>query len=329
MKVISAARDLEAGSHPVCVAIGTFDGVHLGHQQVIRQTVEDARLYEGAAVAVTFDRHPNAVVAPDRAPPSIYCLPQKLRALAALGLDATLLIHFDRAFSEIRAESFVRGLARDWRHLRSVCVGRDFAFGHRRGGNVALLSALGKELGFSVHGLAAVSLDGEVISSTRIREAIRTGNLDAAGQMLGRGYSLCGPVVRGDQLGHRLGYPTANLDVRGLALPPPGVYAAHARVAGREYRAVVNLGIRPTLPQPDPQLQLEAHLLDFDADLYGQEVELVWAERLREERRFASLAELKEQLARDVATARQLFEASSRTDTGIPEGSRAGPANDG
>ena len=307
MKILATASELPPGPRKMCAAIGVFDGVHLGHQQVIRQTLADARQHEALALVITFDCHPNSVVAPDRAPPMIYSLPQRLRALAALGVDTTLLIHFDQAFSAQTGESFVRGLARDFGRIHSICVGSEFTFGHKRSGNVALLRGLGRELKFTVHGLAAVALDGEMVSSTRIREAIRAGDLDTASQMLGRAYALAGPVVRGDQLGRTLGCPTANIDPTGLVLPPAGVYAAHATVHGQQWQAAVNIGGRPTLGRSAAGLRLEAHLLDFTGDIYGAEMEISFVEKLRDEQRFPSLSELKAQIHRDLAAARELF----------------------
>jgi riboflavin kinase/FMN adenylyltransferase len=309
MPILTAATELRARPRKVCVAIGVFDGVHLGHQQVIRQTLADARQHEGVPVVITFDRHPNAVVAPGRVPPMLHSLPQKLRAIESLGVANTLLIRFDRAFSEQTGEQFIRSLALDFGHLHSVCVGSEFTFGHQRSGNVALLKQLGAELKFTVHGLAAVSLDGEPVSSTRIREAVRTGDLDAASQMLGREYSIAGSVIRGDQLGRKLGFPTANLDVTGLILPPNGVYAVHARVAGREHRGALNLGLRPTLASPTPRLQCEVHLLDFAEDIYGAELELTFAAKLRDEQKFPDVAALQSQITRDLAAARACFSA--------------------
>jgi riboflavin kinase / FMN adenylyltransferase len=307
MNLIRAANELKPDGRKVCAAIGFFDGVHLGHQQIIRQTIADARQHNARSLAVTFDRHPAAVVAPDRVPPLIYSLPQKLRVIESLGVDALLLVHFDRSFSGQSGESFIRDLARDLGGLQSLCVGGAFTFGHKRAGNVALLRTLGAELHFTVHGMAAVSLDGKTVSSTLIRETIRAGDLDAAGQMLGRAWSLAGKVVRGDQLGRQLGFPTANLDVAGLVLPPTGVYLVSTRVNNRAHRAVVNLGNRPTLGNASPQLRVEAHLLDFDGDLYDQELEIIFQEKLRDEKQFPSLGALKEQIARDIAEARLRF----------------------
>jgi riboflavin kinase/FMN adenylyltransferase len=307
MNVIRAANELNSGSRKVCVAIGVFDGVHLGHQQVIRQTISDARQHEAFSVLVTFDCHPNSVVAPDRIPPLIYPLSKKLRVIESMGIETTFLIHFDKDFSQIPAEEFIRGLARDFKNIHSVCVGSNFTFGHKRQGNVEFLKKLGDELKFTVHGLAAISLDGERVSSTRIRDAIGNGNLDAASQMLGRTYSLVGKIIKGDKVGRQLGFPTANLDFAGLVLPPNGVYAAHAEVAGQTYRAAVNIGVRPTMKSSTPRLHVEAHLLDFAGEIYGKEMELTFVEKLRDEQKFSSPDTLKEQIAKDIEVARKFF----------------------
>ena len=304
MNIIHAASELKTNSKKVCLAIGFFDGVHLGHQQILRQTIADAQQHGGVALALTFDKHPNAVVAPDKAPPLIYSLPQKLRAIESLGMENILLIPFDKNFSEQTGEQFIRGLERDLGKIYSVCVGAEFVFGHKRSGNVALLKKLGGELRFQVRGLSAVSLDGEVVSSTRIREAIRAGNLDDASQMLGRPYAISGKVVVGDKLGRKLGFPTANLDVGGLVLPPNGVYSALTRHKGRIYHVALNIGFRPTVAA-GRQLQVEAHLLDYHDELYGKELEIEMGEKLRDERKFGSAEELKEQIERDVAAVRE------------------------
>ena len=304
MKVIRAANELGNSSRKVCVAIGVFDGVHLGHQQIIRQTVADARGHDAISLVVTFDKHPSTIVAPNKTPPQIFSRSQKLRAIESLGVEALLEIPFDKNFSEKSGETFIRELAHDLGKIHSVCVGADFVFGHKRSGDVGLLKKLGGELFFQVHGLAAVSLDGQVVSSTRIREAIRTGNFDAASQMLGRPYAICGRVVQGDRLGRELGFPTANLDATNLALPPNGVYAASAKFKEQFYRVALNIGTRPTVASAQPQLRVEAHLLDFSGDLYGAELELELGAKLRDERKFSSPAELREQIQRDVAAVR-------------------------
>jgi riboflavin kinase/FMN adenylyltransferase len=307
MNIIHAANELKPAGRKVCLAIGVFDGVHLGHQQIIRQTIADAHQHDAIALVITFDRHPNVVVAPDRVPPLIYSLPQKLGAIESLGADTLLLIHFDEKFSRQTGENFIRSLACDLGKIQSLCVGGNFVFGHKRSGNVALLKKLGGELGFVVHDLAAVSLDNQIVSSTRIREAIRSGNLDTASQMLGRPYAISGRVIAGDGVGHKLGFPTANLDAGGLVLPPNGVYLGLAKIKKKSRRVALNIGFRPTLATGGPQLRVEAHLLDFTGDLYGQELEIEIGEKLRDERKFSSPVKLRKQIAHDIAEARTRF----------------------
>ncbi|HMJ89872.1 MAG TPA: bifunctional riboflavin kinase/FAD synthetase [Candidatus Acidoferrum sp.] len=307
LRVIHSAAEFSTTGRKAALAIGMFDGVHLGHQQVIRQAVADAEQHEGVAIVVTFDQHPNTVVAPTRVPPLIYSLAQKMRAIASLDADAALLVHFDEAFSQQPGENFIRQLARDFAPLHSITVGSSFTFGHKRDGNVELLRKLGAELNFSVHGIAAVSLDSEPVSSTRIRETIRSGALDRAAEMLGRKYALAGTIVRGDHIGRKFGFPTANLDATGRALPQNGVYAVHAYVRGIRHRAVLNIGVRPTLASPTPQPRVEAHLLNFNGDIYGEEMELTFVQKLRDERRFPSLDELRAQIQRDVRHALEVF----------------------
>ncbi len=307
MQIINAARDFAAAGRKITVAIGVFDGVHLGHQQVIRHAVTDARQHEGAAIAVTFDRHPAAVVAPQREPPMLYSTAQKMRAIESLGADATLVIPFDEAFSRRTGEEFVRELASEFAPLHSVTVGSLFTFGFQRSGDVALLNRLGAELGFAVRGISNVALDGEPVSSTRIREKLREGDINRVSEMLGREYALCGQIVRGDLIGRKFGFPTANLDATGLALPPNGVYAVHALVRGARHRAVLNIGWRPTVAAPIPQPRVEAHLLNFSGDLYGAEMELTFVARLRDEKKFSSLDLLRAQIERDIAQALKCF----------------------
>ncbi|MCL5096120.1 MAG: bifunctional riboflavin kinase/FAD synthetase [Candidatus Omnitrophica bacterium] len=307
MNVVHKAQELAMAGRPVCAAIGVFDGVHIGHQEVIRQTLADARATGGLAVVITFDCHPNSIVAPQRNPPLIYSIAKKLEVLASLGLDATLLLHFDRAFSRQTGEEFAIGLARDFKRLEGLFVGADFTFGYRRSGNLALLRQLGRELGFAVHEIVPVTQGSHVISSTLIRKSIRAGDFAAASRQLGRPYSLCGNVVRGDQLGRQMGFPTANLGVNGLALPPNGVYVAQALHQERRYSAVVNIGLRPTLDHPVPKLQVEAHLLGFKGDLYGAGLELFFVSKLRDERKFPSRDSLGAQISRDIAAAENIL----------------------
>ena len=309
MKTLAHPAELCAGARPVALAIGVFDGVHLGHQEVIRRTVDWAHRAAGLSVVATFDRHPNVVVAPDRAPPAIQSTTLRLEVFASLGAEATWLIRFDAAFSRQTGEEFVRRVVADFGSVRRICVGHDFQFGHRRSGDVALLDRLGRELGFSTEAVPPFALDGQTVSSTRIRELIRDGALDEAGRLLGRPYALAGLVVRGDQLGRQIGFPTANLDVAGLQLPPNGVYAVRVAVAGEEAPGVMNIGFRPTVAGAAPVLRVEVHLLDWEGDLYDQELTVRPVQRLRAEARFESLAALQAQIACDVASARAVLAA--------------------
>jgi riboflavin kinase/FMN adenylyltransferase len=284
-----------------------FDGVHLGHQQVIRQAVSDAHQLETTSLCITFDQHPAKVISPETAPLLIQNQRQKLDAIKTLGIESTLLLPFDEAMSKISGEEFIRGLSVDLGHISSICVGSNFAFGHQRSGNLEVLKQLGHELNFTTQGLASVSLDEQTVSSTRIRKAISNGHLDAAGQMMGREYALSGIVIPGDQQGRQLGFPTANLNVKGLCTPPRGVYAAHAEVNGKSFRAAVNIGLRPTLKNPHPSLHVEAHILDFAEDIYEQICTLNFVGKLRDEQDFGTIDDLKAQIEKDVIQTQYLF----------------------
>jgi len=307
MEVVHDPAELKGRARRFCLAIGFFDGVHLGHQQILHQTVADAGVKGAASVGVTFHRQPATVVAPERAPRLIYPSWKRRQVLRGQGLDYLLEIPFDHEFSQKTSEDFLAYLETGLGSITSICVGRGFAFGKGRAGNVDLLKGIGKEKGFHVHGLAAVALDGETVSSTRIRGCIAEGDFDSASQMLGHGYAFCGTVMEGVQLGRKLGFPTANLEIDGMQTPPNGVYAIRVKHAGGTAGGVFNLGFRPTVDSGDPVLHAEAHLLDFDGDLYGQEIEVSFLSKLRDERRFNGIDELKSQIARDIEEARDIL----------------------
>jgi len=288
MRVFSQPAELNPEGKPVCAAIGVFDGLHLGHQQVIKTAVDRAVQISGLSVVITFEPHPQAVLTPKNAPLAICPLKQKLELLEKMGVDSVLLLHFDLAFSRMEAADFIKTLARDLKNLNSISVGQNFSFGYQRRGNLALLEKMGLELGFQVDGIQQVRLDRQPISSTRLRKAIREGHL----------------VLEGDALGRQIGFPTANLDITGLQLPPCGVYSAHATALGHRYIAVVNIGIRPTISTSPSPLRLEAHLLDFHGNLYGEEIELFLKARIRDEKKFSSPQELGKQIAMDIETVR-------------------------
>ncbi len=304
MRLLAEPSRVGPGPAPVSLAIGVFDGVHLGHEAVIRQTLADARTARGQAVVVTFDRHPNAVVAPERTPPMIYPLWRRLDVLAGLGLDATLVFTFDVEFSRQTGEEFLGNLLRGFERVVSVCVGAGFVFGYRRSGDVDLLKRLGAREGFQVHGIEPLTLEGAPISSTRVRDCIGAGDFPGASRLLGRRYGLAGEVRPGDRLGRHLGFPTANLDVTGLVLPPSGVYAAIAIAPGLRHAAAVNIGTRPTVDGESGEKRVEAHLQGFDGDLYGRRLEIEFDHRLRGEKRFPSRSALADQIREDVGAVR-------------------------
>lgn len=305
MHVFSDPLQFARQDRPVSLALGVFDGVHVGHQELIGRLIRTARAGNARAIVATFDPHPAAVVAPDRLPPAIQNLEQRLRAMEALSPDGVWVIAFDETFSRQSGEEFVRALLRHFGRLHSLHVGSRFTFGHRRSGNVALLQQLGRQLGFDVDPVDPVRRDGDVVSSTRIRRLIQTGELAAAARLLGRSWSLMGKVVRGEQLGRKLGFPTANLNVPGRVLPPGGVYAAWATFEERRVPAAVNIGRRPTVVGKTAPVRVEAHLLDVELDLYDRKLELEFVRQLRPEQRFDSLEDLSQQIARDVESTRQ------------------------
>jgi riboflavin kinase/FMN adenylyltransferase len=269
--------------------------------------IADSKAHRATPLVVTFDRHPKTVIPHSKPPLLIYPLKQKLKVLESCGVQNTILIPFDVNFSKLEANCFVKILSYELGNIKSISVGKNFLFGHNRVGNVALLENMGKILGFKVYGLSPVSLDGKTISSTRIREAISKGEIELASQMLGREYSIAGKVIKGDGIGRTLGFPTANIDVSGLVLPPRGVYLARVVIKENIYSAVLNIGERPTLNLPIPQLRFELHILDFDKEVYGEDIETIFIKKLRDEIKFNSLQELKNQIKKDIAAARRML----------------------
>lgn len=290
-----------------CAAIGMFDGVHLGHQHVVQSVRNEAATFGAAAAVVTFEPHPLSVVQPDRAPKLLQSPAQRLRSLESLGVDAALVVSFDGQRAAQSAEDFIAWLQAALPRLRSISVGQGFHFGRGRAGNVPLLRALGARHGFRVNAVAPLAIAGEIVSSSAVRAFVRAGNLRKSAEFLGRPYTLAGGVIHGDHLATKLGFPTANLDVGALELPPNGVYAAVAKLASGDRLAAVNIGRRPTVAGAEGALRVEAHLLEFSGELYGQNLELVLARRLRDERRFPDLAALKDQIGRDVDAVRAAF----------------------
>ncbi len=305
---LTSVADLAGLPGPLFLAIGVFDGVHLGHQAVLRRALDDARVAGGTAVAVTFDPHPVRVLRPEQAPRLLTSTPHKLRLIREFGLVHILLIPFDLTFAMTEPAAFIRALASAAQPLREICVGFEWSFGKGRAGNLALLEQLGQELGFDEIGVPTVEVDGEIVSSTLIRRAVETGDLGRAARLLGREFTILGTVVEGDHLGRQLGFPTANLSAHNEQFPPNGVYAVEARLGVQRLRGVVNIGVRPTIQNAGGERVFEVHLFDFAEIIYGEDLEIAFRGFLRPEQKFPSLDALRAQIARDAAQARSVLE---------------------
>lgn len=307
MQVFHTFEELATHSHKVCLAIGVFDGVHLGHQRVIGQARDDARATGGTSVVLTFDPHPMRVLVPDKAPWLLTSMEHKLSLMEKLGVDACLLLTFDKPFSLTPPERFIDTVARQTNQLQEICVGTRFRFGHDRSGDVRLMEALAPKYGFVAKEIQSVRLGEEKISSTAIRQHVLNGRLERAAAMLGRPFSILGLVEPGDHRGRELGFPTANLNPHDEVLPPDGVYAVRVNIAAESLGGVVNIGVRPTFAGAQPHRVLEVHILDFARELYGQNIEVLFLSKLRDEQKFASVDALKAQIAADVQAARELL----------------------
>ena len=291
--------------HPV-LALGNFDGLHRGHRKILDRLCRVARERAATSVIMTFDPHPPRVVRPDKAPALLMTTTQKLEAAADAGVQGAAVVRFTPELSRWDPEMFVRTVLVDWLHVSEVWVGANFLFGHDRAGNFSLLRALGGQYAFKAEKIDAVRYKDFVVSSTRIRRLVSEGRVDEAGALLGHQYYLDSIVVRGDQRGRTIGFPTANLRTDNELLPPHGVYATTATVGGVVFAAVTNVGTRPTVDSSGPTT-VETHLFDFDRDLYGQTIRLGFVQRLRDERAFESLDLLRAQIDADCLRARVLF----------------------
>lgn len=301
-------RDVDGGSlcpHGSVVCIGAFDGLHSGHRALVRHAVARARALGVECVVVTFEPLPREFFSKDHPPPRLTLARAKVEGLLDLGADRVGLLRFDARLSAMSAEDFVRTLLVGRLAAREVWIGPEFRFGHRRGGDVALLQAMGSELGFSADAIAPVEVHGERVSSTRIREALKSGDFTTTTRLLGRPYAIGGRVVRGKQLGRTLGFPTANLRFpKAPALS--GIYATWVHGVGdAPWPSVSSFGTRPTVDGVEPLL--EAHLFDFAGDLYGRHIEVEFVAKLRDELKFPDLPSLTEQMHRDADQARALL----------------------
>ncbi len=314
MELIHGIADLERPLVRAVLTIGNFDGLHLGHRAIMETVITRARALEGESVVYTFDPHPRKILQPERAPQLLMTLAQKAEMLDSIGVDVMIVEPFDRQFADISPEDFIT----DYIHKRidpqEVYVGYDFHYGHDREGSLKLLTETGPRLGFAVTIIPEVTHAGRDVNSTRIRGLLARGRVEEAAQLLGRPFSIRGVVIEGERRGRELGFPTANLDPETEVLPSPGVYAGRVRfldddepARGKLHPAVTNVGFRPTFGAGKNPLA-EAHLIDFQGELYGRSIELSFQHRLRAERKFPGIDALREQIARDVCDARRWLE---------------------
>ncbi|MFW6010905.1 MAG: bifunctional riboflavin kinase/FAD synthetase [Desulfosalsimonas sp.] len=309
MKIIHGTDKIKEPFENAVVAIGNFDGVHLGHQAILRQVLEKAREIKGTSVAVTFDPHPVKVLGTNGSPPLITVLEQKIELIQQLGFDVLICIKFDRSFAELTADQFLEEILIKKIGMKAIVIGKDYTFGKNRKGNVDFLRAHAEKYGFEVivpDWVPVLPDSSERVSSTRIREIIEQGRVSEAKPLLGRYYQLRGEVCRGrDRGGRKLGFPTANIRIHDELCPKTGVYAVTVETFSGFYPGVANIGYSPTFD--DHIFTVEVHLLDFNGDLYDQQIRVNFIERIRDEKKFAGIDELSDQINRDIEAARRIL----------------------
>lgn len=289
------------------LTVGSFDGVHLGHREILRTVVAQAKEKGGTAAVLTLKPHPREFFSPEHAPSLLTHDRKKWQLFDEAGIDAVFILPFDGTVASLEPAEFVKKILVERCHVQAVVVGHDFRFGHQARGDFDLLRELAPGHGFSVSQVPPLLMDGERVSSTLIRERLLVGDLEKAAAFLGRPYSLVGEVVSGRRVGTSIGFPTANVEPHHSAIPAQGVYVAKAEVSGCVSPAAVNIGVAPTIRDED--LTIEAFLLDFAGDIGGCEIEITFLQRIRPEMKFPSVSELIAQIERDVDTVRRYFEA--------------------
>jgi len=308
MQLIRGLYNLPASAAGCVATIGNFDGVHRGHQAVLGQCLQAGRARALPVTLVTFEPQPREYFAPQSAPPRLTRLREKLQALRDCGMSRVLCLRFDRRFADQDPQDFIRTILVDGLGVRHLVIGDDFRFGRERAGNFSLLQQAGERFGFSIERMRTFNVDGERVSSTRVRKALASGDLQLVHRLLGRPYALCGRVAHGDKRGRTLGFPTANIALHRAASPVTGVFAVHVGgLATKPVAGVANIGHRPTVQ--GTRTQLEVHLFDFNRDIYGAHVQVNLLQKLREERHFESIEALRTQIMCDTQQARALFDA--------------------
>lgn len=313
MIVIEGYQNIPPDLHESFVTIGNFDGVHLGHREIFQRLTREAKAAERKAAVITFDPHPKMLLHPERRP--FYLITtkeEKIRLIEKEGIDGLVIIPFTEEFSRITADEFVHDILWNLFRVKKVLIGHDYTFGHAKGGNKHTLIQWGRKLGFSVEIMEPYILDGHIISSTLVRKTIQNGDVRKAATYLGRPYNIGGVVVHGHHRGKDLGFPTANVLPEKVLFPAHGVYAALVELGEKPLPAVVNVGDNPTFG--NSEVSIEAFILDFTSNIYGQKINVLFLERIREERKFSSPAELVEQIEKDITKAREILSANTSDD---------------
>lgn len=308
MKVINGLRHLRRPTKGTCITIGVFDGVHIGHRHIIKKTVSDAGRLGLSSVVVTFDPHPSRVLNPKVKIPSLISLNHRLRLIEELGADAVIILKFTKVFAKMPAEKFVKNILAGELRAKEICVGENFYFGRAAGTGVKALKKIAEDNGIRVRIVKPVMVGGRIVSSSRIRKTVMSGDLHEAEKLLGRPVSVLGTVVCGAGIARALGYPTANVNPHHEVIPPSGVYAVRVNCNGRVYGGVLNVGSRPTFYAPrDEEPAIEAHLFNFDGRIYGKDIEVLFIKRLRGEIKFKNASDLIEQIKRDEEQAKKIL----------------------
>lgn len=291
---------------PTVLTLGVFDGLHLGHQRIMQTVVERAGAVGAVPTAITFDPHPRAVLHPESAPPLLQTLDQRLANLEVLGIEQAIVIRFNREFAGQEASDFLTRIVMERLHAKEVYLGKGFAFGRNRGGNIGLLREMGGKLGFVADEVEEVQLRGNRISSSAIRHLLADGRINLARRMLGRPYGVEGVIIRGNRRGHTIGFPTANLKPHNRVIPKYGVYATATLIDGTWRKSITNIGVRPTF-ENTTEPSIETYVFDFDGDLYGDVLRVRFLYRIRDERKFGGIDELKAQIEKDTRRAMNYF----------------------
>lgn len=306
MRIIRGTKNITGPIPYPVMAIGNFDGVHVGHQTLFRKTAELALEHEGTAIAFTFEPHPLKIIAPEKVPPMLTHFHKKMELMGSFGIDLVICADFTRKFADQQPRDFSKNILFEKIGVKEIVVGFDYAFGRGREGTIPYLKKMGEEFGFRVHVVEPFQLDGQTVSSSHVRELIEAGQVETASQFLGRDYSIIGPVVAGYKTGETIGFPTANIDTSKVQIPGTGVYAVRVVYKKNSYDAVANIGFNPTFNRD--RLSVEVHIFDFNQVIYSHEIEVKFVARIRSEITFKSADDLVVQINQDIEKTKSILE---------------------